>query len=74
MTAPAVRAGRAGEHGLQIERAHGFSISFDGNPASFVAKGNRAVLALSGSKVVAACDQPHGTSCPIIERLEGDLV
>ena len=24
--------------------------------------------------LVAACDQPHGTSCPIIEQLEGDVV
>ena len=24
--------------------------------------------------LVAACDEPHGASCPIIERLEGDLV
>jgi MerR family mercuric resistance operon transcriptional regulator len=24
--------------------------------------------------LVAACDQPHGTSCPIIEQLEGELV
>ncbi|HEX3949880.1 MAG TPA: MerR family transcriptional regulator [Steroidobacteraceae bacterium] len=23
--------------------------------------------------LVAACDQPHGTSCPIIERLETEL-
>jgi MerR family mercuric resistance operon transcriptional regulator len=22
--------------------------------------------------LVSACDKPHGTSCPIIERLEGD--
>ncbi len=24
--------------------------------------------------LVAACDQPHRTSCPIIEQLEGDFV
>ena len=24
--------------------------------------------------LVAACDEPHGTSCPIIEQLEGDFV
>jgi hypothetical protein len=30
-------AAGAGEHGLQNDRAHGFTISFDGNPASFVA-------------------------------------
>jgi MerR family mercuric resistance operon transcriptional regulator len=24
--------------------------------------------------LVAACDQPHGTSCPIIEQLESELV
>ncbi len=23
--------------------------------------------------LVAACDQPHGTSCPIIEQLESDI-
>jgi hypothetical protein len=34
---PRMSAARAGEHGLQNNGAHGFAMSFDGNPASVVA-------------------------------------
>src|SRR6266403_3501315 len=45
---------RAGEHRFQDNGTHGFAISFDGKPASVVACVNRAVFALSGSKVTVA--------------------
>jgi hypothetical protein len=34
---PLLPADRAGKHGLQDNGAHGFAMSFDGNPASVVA-------------------------------------
>src|SRR5882757_5377131 len=51
---PRLSAARAGEYGLQDYGAHGFAMSFEGNPASVVAWVKRAVLALSGSNVTVA--------------------
>ena len=47
-------APRADEHGLQDNGAHGFAMSFDGNPACVVAWVRLAVLAFSGSNVTVA--------------------
>src|SRR5580700_6739494 len=51
---PCVPAAGAGQHRLPDDGAHGFEMTFEGKPASVVARVSFAEFVLSGSKVTVA--------------------